>query len=110
MQLDLSIGVLYAEHACGGALMVNRKAFIRAGMYNEYLTSWGLDDIEQKKRLEILDYPYSVIPGPLFHLYHIRSINSGYQDDEERIKLMEEYIRITSIDKKELQNHIQDWA
>lgn len=109
MYLDTKAGVLYAEHACGGALMVNRLAFIRAGMCNEYLTSWGPDDVEQKKRLEILGYPLSVIKGPLFHLFHARCNNSGYQNNVERIKLMEEYIRIASMTKKELQENIKSW-
>ncbi len=109
MYLETKAGVLYAEHACGGALMVNRLAFIRAGMCNEYLTSWGPDDVEQKKRLEILGYPLSVIEGPLFHLFHARCNNSGYQNNVERIKLMEEYIRIASMTKKELQEDIKSW-
>lgn len=39
LKLDTESGTLYAEHACGGALIVNKQHFTEAGLCNEYLTS-----------------------------------------------------------------------
>lgn len=109
MELDRETGILYAEHACGGALIVNKQHFTKAGLCNEYLTSWGPDDVEQKKRLEILGFPIKRTEGILYHLCHHRGINSTYQGDEERLLLMQEYIKIASMTRNELQEYIKNW-
>lgn len=109
LKLDPESGTLYAEHACGGALIVNKQHFTEAGLCNEYLTSWGPDDVEQKKRLEILGFPIKRTNGILYHLCHHRGINSTYQSDEERLLLMQEYIKIVSMTRSELQEYIKTW-
>ena len=98
------------EHVCVGAIFLNRKDFIQAGMSNEHITSWGPDDAEQKKRMEILGYSMVRVAGPLFHLWHPRGINSSYGNQEERLRLTEEYLKVASSGKVELQQYISTWG
>lgn len=98
------------EHVCGGAIFLNRKDFIQAGMSNEHITSWGPDDAEQKKRMEILGYSMARVAGPLFHLWHPRGINSSFENQEERLRLTEEYLKVASSGKVELQQYISTWG
>lgn len=98
------------EHVCGGAIFLNRKNFIQAGMSNEHITSWGPDDVEQRKRMEILGFSMTQVAGPLFHLWHPRGINSSYENQEERLRLTEEYLKVASSGKVELQQYINTWT
>lgn len=109
LNLETLKGELYAEHACGGALMIDKESFLEAGMCNEYLTSWGPDDVEQRKRLEILGYEIKRISGGLYHLPHSKGINSGYYNYEERIRLIGEYVKVASMTRGELKKYIDTW-
>jgi len=93
----------------GGAVFLNRQIYIYAGMDNEYITSWGPEDIERVKRMAILGYPAKRINGNLYHLPHQRSENSGYQSDKEHYTLMSEFLKICSMKKTTLQKYIQTW-
>lgn len=97
------------KYACGGAIFLNRADFIRAGMSNEHITSWGPDDVEQKKRMEILGFSMMSVKGPLLHLWHPRGVNSSYENPEERIRLTEEYVRVASCGRAELLQYIDTW-
>jgi hypothetical protein len=93
----------------GGAAFLNRQSFIEAGMDNEKIDSWGPEDIERMKRMKILEYAVKRIKGPLFHLPHPSSLNSGYHDLSIRIRLMEEYLKISSMRKEELKEYVGTW-
>ncbi|TAN19992.1 MAG: hypothetical protein EPN37_02585 [Chitinophagaceae bacterium] len=93
----------------GGTAFLNRQFFIDAGMDNEKIDSWGPEDIERMKRMQILGYVVKRIKGPLFHLPHPSSLNSGYHDLSIRIRLMEEYLKISSMRKEELKEYVGTW-
>lgn len=93
----------------GGATFLNCQSFITAGMDNEKIDSWGPEDIERMKRMQILGYTIKRIKGPLFHLPHPSSLNSGYHDLNTRMRLMEEYLKICSMRKDELMAYIGTW-
>jgi hypothetical protein len=83
--LTTRIGVmdlLYSYRAVGGAYMVNREKFIKAGGENENFIGWGPEDYEHVKRMEVLGLPVHYADGPLFHLCHQRGKNSWYANRE----------------------------
>jgi hypothetical protein len=95
-----------SKRSFGGAAFIKRQVFINAGFDNINITSWGPEDIERQKRMKILGYKVVRTKGPLFHLHHKRGINSLYNNETDRIKLMEEYLRVTSMRRKELEAYI----
>lgn len=97
------------KRSWGGALFLNRKDFIKAGMSNENFTSWGPEDLEHPKRMEILGYGVKRVKGTLYHLKHPRGENSGYQTEEEHATLMNEYLKICSLEKSELETYVSTW-
>ncbi|HVI49409.1 MAG TPA: galactosyltransferase-related protein [Chitinophaga sp.] len=96
------------QRSFGGAVLLNKAAFIAAGMDNENIYGWGPEDVERRKRMEILGYKISRISGPLFHLDHQRGLNSGYPDTESRMELMEEYLGICHMNREEMERYIAD--
>lgn len=97
------------DYVCGGAIFMNRQDFIHAGMSNEHITSWGQDDTELKKRIEILGYPMAEVKGAIFHLPHPRGENSTYRDADNRKMLTEEYLKVAAMGKVELLQYIETW-
>lgn len=102
----LSIG---SERSYGGCVFLNKMAYISAGMENEHLTSWGPDDVERWKRMLLLGYTIKRVSGNLYHLPHPRTANSGYSNIQERINLTNEYLKICSMEKHQLENYIETW-
>lgn len=70
----------YGRHTCGGAFMVNRHKYIKAGGDNEKFIGWGPEDLERYKRWEIKGYRVCRTEGVIFHLHHTRGENSQYYD------------------------------
>lgn len=103
----LNIG---STRSYGGCVFLNRESYMLAGMENENLKSWGPDDVERWKRMMILGYKIKRINGNLYHLPHPRLINSGYNDVNDRIELVEEYLDVCSMTKKDLKEYISTWS
>jgi len=101
---------LVSRRSYGGAAFLNRQAYMAAGMENEHFTSWGPEDIERPKRMKNLGYKVKRVKGPLFHLPHERNINSGYPSSDFYANFMEEYFRITDMNKQELEAYIDTWT
>lgn len=97
------------KRSYGGVVFLNRAHYIAAGMENEYLTSWGPDDVERIKRMDILGYRVKRIKGNLYHLPHIRSDNSFYQSLDNRIDLMNVYLKTCSLGKEAMLAYIKTW-
>jgi hypothetical protein len=97
------------SHCYGGAVFINREKYRKAGMDNEYITSWGPEDVERAKRMKNLEYKVERIPGPLFHLPHMRTENSAYADIDTRVGFMEEYLKVCNMDRAELEDYITSW-
>ena len=93
----------------GGAYLVHRQRYLQCGGENERFTSWGPEDAERLHRVQILGYHVSWCgENPLYHLYHPRGINSSYLSEQGAIKLRQEFVKICSMDKEELQSYIQN--
>jgi hypothetical protein len=95
--------------SCGGAVFINTDKYIKAGMENEYIASWGPEDIERVKRMKNLGYKVKRIEGHLFHLPHERKENSRYSSHESYIQYMEEYLKVCNMNKAELEEYIGSW-
>lgn len=74
--------LLYEQPLVGGAVLVNRKKYIFAGMENEKYYGWGNDDFDRYWRFKGLDYKIHRTNTCLFHLSHPRYINSQYRSKE----------------------------
>lgn len=61
----------------GGAVFFSRHAFDTSGGFNETIVAWGLEDREMIERLEKLGMSARRGDGPLFHLRHVRTVNSN---------------------------------
>ena len=99
-----------SKRSFGGCVFLNRARYIAAGMENENLTSWGPDDIERVKRMQIFGFKTARVKGCLFHLEHDRKIDSGYNGRIEYEELMLKYLAISDMNSSELLNHIETWT
>lgn len=76
---------MYAPDPLGGAFIVNREAYIKAGMENEDFYGWGMEDGERFYRWQRLGYRVKRVPGPLYHLSHPRGINSKFHNQDQSL-------------------------
>src|SRR5699024_9940223 len=96
------------ETSYGGCSFMNKALYQRCGMENEHFKTWGPDDIERAKRVQILGYTLKRTEGPLFHLNHYRGASSAPSPDQ-LFKNDSEYIRICNFRKPELEKYISTW-
>ncbi|QJB36672.1 hypothetical protein HF324_01855 [Chitinophaga oryzae] len=97
------------KRGVGGLVFLKKAAYVSAGMENEFIESWGPEDMERRKRMTILRFRVMHLSGPVYHLPHPRGTNSGYVCRERRIKYMEEYVKVCNMRKAELEEYIQSW-
>ncbi|MDR0796489.1 MAG: hypothetical protein LBE79_10670 [Tannerella sp.] len=77
------MSLIYGDTVVGGAVFVNRDAYVKAGMMNEKFYGWGPEDFELHERLKILDLTIHRSKGPMFHLTHSRGSNSFFRSMEQ---------------------------
>ena len=99
----------YGVHACGGGFIARRETYIECGMENENFYGWGQEDGERVKRWQLLGKRVTRVPGPMFHLYHPRGLNSGYLSAAHREKMIGEYNRIAGMLAAALRQEIRTW-
>jgi len=71
----------YGNKHIGGAIIVNKEKYEAAGGENEKFYGWGPEDFERYARWKNLNYRIYRSSGPLYHLSHPRSINSGFNSE-----------------------------
>ena len=92
---------------CDGAYFVHRRRYFQCGGENERFTGWGPEDMERMHRVRILGHKVAwTACGQLYHLYHPRGKNSGFQSDEDAIRLKRELVKVCSMDKATLEKYI----
>jgi len=101
--------LMYSFPSVGGGFLVNKKAYIEAGIENENFFGWGLQDAERIKRWEILGYRIKRTDGVLFHLPHERGRNSWFAEKKTEISLRKEFLRICKMDQVALKLEVQTW-
>jgi hypothetical protein len=98
-----------AKRSFKGCVLVDKAAYILAGMDNEHITSSGLEHIERIKRMEILGYKTIRIGGKVFHLHHEKVKNSVDDNPVAYEKPKSEYLEISDMTKNELTRYIENW-
>jgi len=98
------------KRSVGGCVLMDKRKYLEAGGDNENFSSWGPEDLERWKRMKVLGYRISRIPGSIFHLPHPRNADSGYRSIDQRYVLFEEYIRICSMSPARLRKYIESWT
>jgi predicted glycosyltransferase involved in capsule biosynthesis len=88
--------LMHGFHSVGGALIVDKKEYLSVGAENQKMYGWGLEDAERIKRLETLSSPISFSKGPLFHLWHPRSLNSRFANSEIETQNRLEFLKTCS--------------
>lgn len=101
--------ILSSRRSVGGCVILNHESFIKAGGENEKFTSWGPEDVERYNRMKILGFKIKRVSGPLYHMYHERGKNSGYEDSLKYIDFIEEYSKVFNMKKKELEEYVSNW-
>jgi len=98
------------SNSVGGVNFFNKEIYIRGGMMNENLISWGADDDESIHRFRML-FPERFIrlEGVLYHICHPRNINSSMKQPHYK-KNVEEMNKVGKLSKEELQNYIKEWS
>lgn len=111
--LEQSIDRMKLMHhfpSVGGGFLVNKKAYVEAGMENENFSGWGPEDAERIKRWEILGYRIKRTSGVMFHLPHDRRENSWFADKNNEISLRKEFLRICKMDQVALKAEVLSWT
>jgi len=98
--------VMPGDWPVGGAFLVNRKAYIEAGMENEHFYGWGREDAERVVRWDTLGYRIKRVEGPLFHLPHPRK--SWFDSKETEIRNRGEFLRVCAMNPQQLKEYIRD--
>jgi predicted glycosyltransferase involved in capsule biosynthesis len=94
--------------ARGGCVFYKKSSFIKGGMANERIKSWGCEDDEMIERFTKLGFIVKTVNGCIYHLDHPRGINSSaafplYEKNCNELK------KIISLNKNELENYIKSW-
>jgi len=96
--------LIMKRSSVGGAFVVNKERYLKAGGENENFYGWGPEDAERLKRMEI-----GYIQGPLFHLYHPRGINSTFGRDERDKRNIQELIKVCRMTTNQLKEYTNTW-
>lgn len=99
---------------CGGRIFLSKENFLKLGGYNEKFIGWGNEDIEFKKRAEILGLKIVDIPldflKAISHNSKLRTKNMDISIEEStklNIKLLEESL---SSNNYHIENEVVDLA
>jgi len=84
-QHQSKMGLTYGDKMIGGAIFVNRDAYVAAGMECEDFYGWGPEDWERFERWRAFNYKIYRAHGNLYHLTHSRGINSTHRSMEHFI-------------------------
>ncbi len=98
--------LMHGYWSVGGGFLVNKKAYIDAGMENEHFYGWGPEDAERYVRWDTLGYRIRRINGPLFHLSHPRGKTSVFASRNIEFNNRMEYLKVCSMYPQELKDYI----
>jgi predicted glycosyltransferase involved in capsule biosynthesis len=108
-KIPLNQCTLFNPNSVGGAIFFNKSIYTSMGLENENFVSWGYEDWERIRRVEKLEGSVCRTNGVLYHLTHSRSHNSSGSNPFYKFN-GDEYARIKSMNKTEIENHIKTWA
>lgn len=97
------------EHnSVGGAVLFNKESFIDGGMENEYMISFGPEDVERFNRFVTLGYRVERIDGVLFHMNHNVGNNSSPRNPHFQSNV-NEVNKVTAMSREDLYAYINTW-
>lgn len=99
---------LLNDNSVGGALFVRRDSYIKSGLENEYMVSFGPEDAERFARWKILGYKIARLDNPLYHLCHPKLVNSCTANPAHKANEVE-YEKVRAMKKEELIAYIKTW-
>lgn len=95
--------LIMAQDSMGGLFLTTTACFRELGGANERFVSWGPEDQEIAMRYARIGRRIARVPGPLWHLEHPRSENSG-PNHPNYFKNAQEWTRLMSLDSS------SEWA
>lgn len=91
----------------GGAIMADRRVFLRCGGYNPNIISYGVDDGELDYRIRtLLEKPYRLDNYNCYHLEHRRRQESRY--NEFIYANRAEFNNVRSMSQQELRHYVDN--
>ena len=96
------------EISYGGAVMFNKQSFIKGGMENQNMVSYGPEDYERYQRFKTLGFKVERCHGELFHFNHYIGKNSS-GDNPYFAHNWTEYQKVKSLTTVALQDYIETW-
>jgi hypothetical protein len=99
------LATMSGNWSIGGAFLVNREAYIEAGMENENFYGWGPEDVERYVRWINLGYRVERVEGALFHLPHPVGLTSTFASEAIEIQNRKEFLKVCSMSKLQLKNY-----
>jgi len=85
---------MYLPSPIGEAFLARHECYLKAGLENENFYGWGMEDNERYYRWKDCGYRVQFVSGPLFHLSHVRGINSRYHNPDQVFIKNKEFIRV----------------
>lgn len=101
---------LIGRTSVGGAFLVNKTKYLKAGGENEGFYGWGPEDAERVKRLEILELPIARTKGSIYHLYHERKPDVGVDNSKKAQHNQKVLLNTCRQSKEELTNALKNHA
>jgi hypothetical protein len=108
--IDESHGHMIHPNSLGGCVMFNKEKYMKYGMENQHMVSWGWEDNERLHRFGNLGFRITRINGILYHLNHASSTNSANTSHQAYHNNQQEYIKVASMSKEQLQHYVSTWS
>lgn len=96
------MGNIYPGVMGGGAILVNKEAYVLAGKENERYYGWGPEDFDRHERWKAFGYNIYRSRGCLFHLTHPRGSNSTFRSNDQVINTNRELFLTRGSSKEEI--------
>lgn len=107
---DMSQKMIFGYYSVGGAYVVNVQSYRTFGWENENFIGWGPEDVERNCRMRILGDCPERVGGPLFHLHHTRSVNSGDYMREVAFTTKKVLCHVCGMTSAELKEYVKTWS
>lgn len=98
----------FEQTSYGGAVLFNKQIFIKGGMENQNMVSYGPEDYERYERFTKLGFKVERVNGPLYHIEHFIGENSN-GDNPYFKHNWAEYENIKSLRAGALEAYIETW-
>jgi len=102
-------GMTVYKHSYGGAVIVNKNSYLKAGLENENFKVWGREDVERYERLTKLGFNVGRTDGYLYHLEHYLGDNSTSRNDYTKQNNFE-LDSVRKMSREELRKYVDSWG